>query len=730
MAGSLFSPSWYRVAGLVPRLRSHAAIHRQLYRGHLWYLLQDRSSGRFHRFSPAAHALIGLMDGRRSVDRIWHDAGERLGDDLPTQDETIRLLAQLYHANALVTDAPPDVTELAFRGERMRGQQRWGQLRSPLALRLPLFDPDRLLERALPWVRPLLGRAGAVLWLSVVATGLVLAGRHFAALGTAVADRVLAADNLLLLWLVFPLVKLLHELGHAFATKRWGGEVHEVGVMLLVGIPVPYVDASASTAFQSRWHRAAVGAAGVIVELFVAALAVMVWVAVEPGLLHALAFNVIVIASVSSLLFNGNPFLRFDAYYVLSDLLEIPNLGARANQHVGHLVLHHVFGVEQAPTSAQSPREAVWLGLYAVGSFVTRLLVVFSIALFVATKLLVVGVLLAAWSVVQFAVLPLGKQLVFLASDPRLVDRRGRAVGLSLAAALLAGLFFFFVPVPSWTRSEGVVWAPENSHVRAETEGTVVALLAEPGARVTRGQPLFELDGGALVFERAAAAARLRAARARHADELTRDRVQAAITQQAIEQDERVLARVDERVAGLTVQSPADGEFLVDSVRDWTGRFVRRGERLAVVTGFDPVLVRVVVPASEVDLVRHGTRRVDVRFAESLSAVHPARIVSETPLATDQLPSLALAREGGGQIALDPHAGTQEVRALQKHFLFDLEVRSALEAGTEAPGDARDALRPRGIGERVYVRFGHAPEPLAVQLGRAARRLFLSLFQV
>jgi len=255
----------------------------------------------------------------------------------------------------------------------------------------------------------------------------------------------------------------------------------------------------------------------------------------------------------------------------------------------------------------------------------------------------------------------------------------------------------------------------------------VVAMLAEPGARVKRGQPLFELDGGALVFERAAAAARLRAARARHADELTRDRVQAAITLQAIEQDERILARLDERLAGLTVRSPADGEFLVDPVRDWTGRFVRRGERLAVVTDFDPVSVRVVVPASEVELVRHGTRRVDVRFAESLAIAHPARVVSEIPLATDQLPSLALAREGGGQIALDPLGGG-EGRALQKHFVFDLEVEPASEG--EGRGDVQAELRPRGIGERVYVRFGHAPEPIAVQLGRAARRLFLSLFQV
>lgn len=715
MSGSLFSPSWYRVAELVPRLRSHAAIHRQTYRGQLWYLLQDRASGRFHRFSPAAHALIGLMDGRRSVDRIWHEAGERLGDDLPTQDETIRLLAQLYQANALVTDASPDATELAFRGQRMRDQQFWGRLRSPLALKLPVVDPNRLLDRALPFVAPLLGLPGVLLWLAVVGLGGFLAVRHFEALTTTVADRVLATENLVLLFFVFPVVKILHELGHAFATKRWGGEVHEMGVMLLVGIPVPYVDASASTAFQGRWQRAAVGAAGVIVELFVASCALLVWVSVEPGFARAVAFNTVVIASVSSLVFNGNPFLRFDAYYVLSDVLEIPNLGTRANQYLGAWVQQRLFGVTQVTSTAQSRSEALWLAGYAIGSFVTRLLVMLSIALFVATRLLAVGVVLAAWSLAQFAVLPLFRQLRFLATDPRLAERRARAI--SVTSAFVFGLLalLLLVPVPSWTRCEGVVWAPEHSQVRAETEGTVRAMLATPGERVQPGAPLFALDDRTLGYERDAAAAELRATRARYEDERTRDLVQAGITKQSLDQAAHVLARLDERVAGLTVRSPAEGAFLVDAVGDWTGRYVSRGETLAYVTDFDPVIVRVVVSAADVDQVRSATRRVDVRFAEAIEVVHPARLVSETPLATKVLPSPALALQGGGTIALDP-TSSEALRALQNHFVFDL----AVETG----------VRPRGIGERVYVRFGHEPETIATQGLRAARRLFLSLFQV
>jgi putative peptide zinc metalloprotease protein len=148
MSSELLSPSWYRIAELRPRLRSHVRIHRHHYRGELWYVLEDRVSRRTHRFNPVAHYVIGLMDGRRSMQDIWDSACDRFGDDAPTQDETIRLLGQLHSAEVLQSGVTPDVAELLRRKKR---PSTWLQnLRSPLAVRIPLFDPDRFLERWLP----------------------------------------------------------------------------------------------------------------------------------------------------------------------------------------------------------------------------------------------------------------------------------------------------------------------------------------------------------------------------------------------------------------------------------------------------------------------------------------------------------------------------------------------------------------------------------------------------
>jgi len=310
MSETLFSPSWYRVASLRPRMRSHVRIHRHSFRGEIWFVLQDEAAERTHRFSAAAHRVIGLMNGERTVQQIWESASTQLGDAAPTQEDVIRLLGQLHAADALLCDVPPDTMEMFRRFERHERMKWRRRLWTPLALRFPLVDPDRFLQRTQWLVAPLFGWFGALLWLAAVGSAAVLAVSRWTDLTSNIADRVLAPENLFALWLIYPVVKALHELGHAYATKRWGGEVHEIGIMLLVLTPVPYVDASSASGFKDKRQRMVVGAAGIAVELFLGALALFVWVSVEPGIVRTVAYNVMLITGVSTLLFNGNPLLR------------------------------------------------------------------------------------------------------------------------------------------------------------------------------------------------------------------------------------------------------------------------------------------------------------------------------------------------------------------------------------------------------------------------------------
>ncbi len=710
----LHSPSWYRVAQLRPRLRSHARIHRHHYRGQLWYVLEDRVSRKMHRFNPVAYYVIGLLDGRRTVQEIWDSACERFGDDAPTQDEVIRLLGQLHSAEVLQSEALPDPAELMRRAGKGRRKTWLQNLLSPLAIRIPLFDPDRALERWLPWYRPWFGWFGALVWLAVVGFGLVQAGAHWGALTDDVTSRVLAPENLLLLWLVFPVVKLLHELGHACAVKAWGGEVHEMGIMLLVLMPIPYVDASAASAFREPRRRVVVGAAGMIVEVFLASIALFLWAEVEPGLTRAVLYNVMLIAGVSTVVFNANPLLRYDGYYILADLVQIPNLRVRANQYLGQLVETRLFGL---PPSHEDPEqgERGWLAFYAVTSFLYRTFVMCAIALFIAAEYLLVGVILAIWALATSVVLPLAKGLGYLLMHPRLRRRRPRALLVTgvTAAALYAG--FFVLPLPLWSTADGVIGLPEESYLRAGADGFVRSVAVEPGSVVKRGTPLVQTEDPLLRLRVRMLEAQLRLLEARAAAQRVESRVKWALTLEEISALRAELEQARQRSAELQIVAGASGKFVLSkAAADLPERFLRRGEPIGYVVPPRTATARVLVSQHDVDLVRNRTERVEVKIAGRLHDSYAATIRREVPAASNRVSNLALSSVGGGGAPLDPRQ-TKEPRTLDAWFEFELEL----------PATAALVL-----GEHVYVRFEHGAEPLATRIYRAVRQLFMRQFTV
>jgi putative peptide zinc metalloprotease protein len=506
-------------------------------------------------------------------------------------------------------------------------------------------------------------------------------------------------------------LKALHELGHAFAVKHHGGEVHEMGILFLVFVPLPYVDASAAAAFADKWKRVAVGAAGIGVELVASALALFVWLAVEPGALRSLAHAVLWVGGASTLLFNGNPLLRFDGYYVLSDWIEIPNLRARSTRYLAYAVERYVFGLEKVRDPVTAPGERFWFVSWGLAAGVYRVGVVFAIALFVAERYLLVGVLLAALALATQLVLPLLRQALFVLRSPRLGGQRPRALtasALALAALLAAALL---LPLPLSTRAQGVVWPPEGTHVRAGADGFVEELLVAPGARVATGQPLLRTRDAAVEAELAVGEARLREVRARYRAARGGDRVAAQNLRDELEAAESARDRARERAVAAVVRSPGEGRFVAPDAGDLLGRFVEQGELLGYVVGPSISTARVVIPQDSASLVQQRTRRVELRHSRRPGRIVTARVAREVPAATDLLPSAALGSLGGGPFAVDPG----DARGLRT-------TRSVFQLELELPASAAVAE----IGGRVHVRFDHGAEPIAWRGIRAVRRLLLS----
>ena len=715
MAAPLLSSSWYRVCDRKPKLRSHARLYRHRYRGQLWYLLQDPASSRVHRFTPAARLIIALMDGRRTVAQLWEIANRRLDEDAPTQDEMIQLLGQLHAADLLQSDVMPDVAELFTRGQREERAHYRRSFANPMALRIPLWDPDAFLNRFVRWPRAIWSRWGALVWLTVVLPALFLIPPHWPELTNDFTDRVLALDNLVVLYFAFPVLKALHELGHATATKAGGGEVHDMGIIVLVMLPVPYVEASAATIFRSKYRRALVGAAGVIVELFVAALAFYAWLLVEPGLVRAVLFNVMLIASVSTLIFNGNPLLRYDAYYILADLIEIPNLASRSARYWGYLLERYVLGVREAEPPDASGAEKRWFLFYGFAATLYRILVTVVIAFFIAGRFFVLGVLLALWAVVAMAVFPVIRAIGYMTASPRLRRHRSRAIAVTAGATLAFAAFLLIVPMPYHSHAEGVLWLPEEAIVRAGANGFLGSFLVEPGTRVAEGDALIQCYDPALTAQLHYNEAKVAELEAEYNAEFVSDQAKAQIVRDKLDSERASLTLIRERAADLVVRARTDGVLVVPQMVDMPGRYYRKGDPLGYVIGKAHPLARVVVPQDAVDKVRLATDRVRVRLAERPQAVLQGRVVREVPAGDETLPSPALAAQGGGEIATDPRE-TKNPKALERVFQFDVELDGA--------------ARVDHFGQRVFVRFEHRMEPLSVQWYRSIRLLFLRSFNV
>ncbi|HEX4997068.1 MAG TPA: hypothetical protein VFY29_02515 [Terriglobia bacterium] len=714
MAKAVFSASWYRVRSLKPRLRSHAHIHRHQYRGETWHVLQELSMERFFRFSPAAYGVIGLMDGQKTVEQIWNAACEQPGD-APTQDEMIEILSQLYRADVLQCDVSPDAAEILSRHQEQKRKRWQNQLMSVFSWRFPLIDPERFLRFMLPVVRPLFGWFGALLWLAVVIPAAILFASHWTDLTEGILDRVLVPKNLLALWAIFPVIKIFHEFGHAFAAKSYGGEVHDMGIMMLVVAPVPYVDASSASAFREKWRRVIVGAAGMLVELFLASLALFVWLNAEPGVVRSMAYNAIFIASVSTVLFNGNPLLRYDGYYILGDLIEIPNLRSRATTYLLYLCERYLFGSKDAQQPHATVSERIWFVLFGVLSFVYRTFVVVAILMFVAQQLFHVGALLALAAAGVWLVFPPLKGIYFLMTNPRVRSVRPRALTVTALFVGIVVAVIGFVPVPYRTSAEGVIWIPEEAIVRAGTEGFVDRILVETGSRVDPGTTLLTLTNPPLNTREVIAAAAVTEAEARRVQYLFTDPVKANLAKDEVDHARERLGRTRSEMADLAVRSNVAGTFIVPIPEDLPARFVRKGELIGYVVEPEQVTVRAVVSPTLIDLVRNQTHDVDVRLADDLDRVIPAVIKRFVPGASEQLPARQLGTVGGGKIAMDP-SDRQGLTALQKVFQIDLEIPS--QSG------------PLKLGERAYVRFDHGWAPLAVQWYFQIRQIFLSRFDV
>ena len=701
---------WNHIAGLRPQLHKHVTAHPHNFRGKRWYILSDAVRGKHLRFNDIAYEFVGRLDGDQSIEEIYLQIQSKLGEQSPSRQDLLSILVQLFSIGALNSGMPADVEQLFNRHQAEKSSDRTRRLLNPLAIRFPLLDPDNFLNRTITMVRPLFSFGGTAIWCMVVLIAAMLLLVNYQDLMASMKADILQPANLILMVALFPVMKAFHEFAHAFTVKAWGGEVHEMGITLLVLMPVPYVDATAAWAFREKYKRVLVSAAGMIMEVFLASIALFVWVMVEPGLVKTAALSVFLIGSVSTVLFNANPLLRFDGYYMLQDLIEIPNLYSRSSKYVMYLFKSRVLGLE-ADTPVTEESEKPWLVSYGILAWIYRVFITFVIAIFLAGKYFVLGVALAIWSMALLFVVPVYRGIRFLIIDESIKGIRMKPTKRLAAIAATIAFVVAIIPFSLYTNAEGIVWVPDQAQIYSEVDGFVTEVTAVPGEQVSTGTGVLTLLNPEIGAKEKVLKARYKELTVRHKAEEFADPVSATQTLEEIKTVEADWQQLQAERESQTLTSNVDGTFVLPGEQKIMGSYIKKGEAVGYVINPEELIVRVVVPQTSVGLFAKDVKDVSVRLAEQPRKVIQAEILRQTPAGSLSLPSRALGAAGGGDIAVDA-SDENGTTAVNKVFQLDLTLPEHSIAS--------------GLGTRAYVRVNHGREALVQQWLRSARQLLLN----
>jgi putative peptide zinc metalloprotease protein len=714
-----FSESWYRVKDLRAKLRASAQISRQFYRGERWYVVRDPAGNQYHRLSDPAYRFVALLDGTRTVSEAWDVCGGMLDDDAPTQPEVIQILSHLYSANLIDADVTPDATVLLRRHKQLSKRKMQNRLMNVLFPRIPLWDPDRFLQRWMPLARILFSKFGALVWLVVVGAAIFMLapfwGRGDHSLQHAAkhaVDLKYNTINIFYLWAVFCFVKLIHELGHAFACRRFGGECHELGIMFLVFVPTPYVDASSAWSFSNKWQRIFVGAAGMIVELFFASLAAFVWItAGNPNSLIAqLAFNAMLVASVTTILFNANPLLRYDGYYILSDFLEIPNLRQKSTEYTMGLFKRHIFRVKlQQPLPPLLQR--FWLFLYSVASSIYRVFIGVIIILMVAFQIPILGMLMAIGGVATWLLVPIYTVFKYLALDPELHRKRTGAVAFTLALTALLLVGIGLVPFPLNIDQEGVADAAQHQVVMPKWPAFVSEIRAHDGDSLKAGDVILVTTDDDLDRKVAEAQADVLYDELKQKSDRVSSPEQLRGDEALLQAHGNILRELTQQRELLTIRSPISGKLIAPDLKDMVGRHLERGTQVGTVQDAKYLTVKILLEQNNSGLV---TRLLKNKATEKAGIKPAQELKTEIRLASD----IGNVLDGGTPFPVS--AGSQKPPG-----------EAVLQAaGGEQPSDPRDPKKLQSdefevdvpvtnppdknyvTGQKAYVQFKLGKEPL------------------
>ncbi|MDX1963703.1 MAG: biotin/lipoyl-binding protein [Pirellulales bacterium] len=724
---------------LAVKRRPDLVVKQSRYQGSLYWIVKDPLGLAYFRFQEEEFAILNMLDGRTSLDEMKRRFEKQFAPQKITLDELGRLIGMLHRSHLVIADLPGQGPQLLKRHKDRQWRELWGKFANILAIRFKGIDPERILTALLPWFGWLFTWYGAVIVLGTAISALLLVLVQFDQFQSKLPTfhEFFAARNWFWLGLALAVTKIFHEFGHGLSCKKFGGECHEMGAMLLVFTPCLYCNVSDSWMLPSKWQRAMIGAAGMYVELFIAGLATFGWWFSQPGLFNFLCLSTMFVSSVSTVMFNANPLMRYDGYYILSDLAEIPNLRQKATTILGRKLGVWCLGLKEQDDPFLPQRNQWFFALYSVAATVYLWIVSISILFFLyhvfeGNGLRVLGQLLALASFASLLVMPMWNLYKFFSAPGRM--EQVKAKNVTITGFILAGVIGAIVLIPLPYRVfSSVEVHPSRAHpVYVEVSGEIVEVFVNEGDRVTPGTKLaqlknekLELDINELEQKTEDLRKRFQSLlRERHdprssaGNEIATIRKQLEVAEQQLElklQDlDRLILVAD--VAGTIISPPALPEPPVDEdgkLPGWSGTPLQaknRGAVLEMATLFclignpQELEAIMVIDQTEVDFVRPG-QAVEIKL-DSL----PHEMLSSTLESISSSRVTAISRANSVKTGGEIETQTDQ-KGIERPISTSYEAKARFD-------DSRSLLLP---GMRGRARIHADPQTL----GQRALRLVL-----
>eukprot|EP01037_Dinobryon_pediforme_P001375 gene1375-1394_t len=625
------------------------------------YIVSDPLTNEHTRLSPEAWKFLSRLTPGCTVGDAWEMEYRSGNPRTLTQNAVTGLIVGLYERNLLTVTSANDSERLALRGEKAKSKPLLTKIQTALFFPLPLFDPDRALRRAGPIIRLIFGWPGMMLWAFVVLSGISTLIERWGEI-TAASLAVFSKPDPYVLFVAFLISKFLHELGHAGMCRRFGGAVHTMGLMFLLFAPLPYVDVSSSWGFKSRSKRIAVGAGGMLVDVLVGAVATIVWAHTPSGPLNDAAISLMLTATAYTVLFNANPLMRFDGYYIVCDLWNQPNLSARANNALKKIFFTGI-GIRRRSAEQENYFE-IYLSLFGLASFIYRSTAVIGIIIFLSDKYFGIGLLVALFLAFGTLIEPV-KEIFkhFFRPLPQDTSTRARRLSL-LTIGMFGGAFIFIAPLPAWVDVPVGIEAHGARQLTASTAGWLPDTGLMGGGLYNAGDEVMRLEDYSLTLDIAELAAQIERNDALERRALADGGVDLAPIKERRRALSALMDRAKSDVEGLAVRSPIGGYWVTQTIKARAYGWVERGVELGlIVPPNDFHVVAIVSQANSGKLARSLPEGATLRCPGTAGERLEIDNMKLVPQAIDRLPNPALGSAGGGPIAVSGYdsSGTASV---------------------------------------------------------------------